>query len=231
MFTDELEWTQLSRAIAATGHAARRGQPIFFKSLYSYLIAPAWWIHSTAAAYSAIKGLNAVVMCLAALPAYRLARLLPGRAAAAAVAVGTIAIPAMSYATSVVPESLAYLWFTLSAWLAVRALADTRRGTSRPPSCPPRSAPSSVKEFVVLPVSAALAAAALWVLGDRVALVGSPVRRCAASSAWRSSACSSTSSSSSTSSAGLRVSTSAATPCGGRTRCRRARDRARNPVR
>ena len=47
VFTDELEWTQISRSIESTGHAARRGEPIFFKSLYAYLIAPFWWIHST----------------------------------------------------------------------------------------------------------------------------------------------------------------------------------------
>src|SRR4051812_34923368 len=68
VFPDELEWTQLSRAVSSTGHAARREDPIWFKSLYVYLIAPAWWIHSTAAAYAAIKYLNAVVMCLAAVP-------------------------------------------------------------------------------------------------------------------------------------------------------------------
>ena len=40
IFTDELEWTQISRSIASTGHAARRGDPIYFKSLYAYVIAP-----------------------------------------------------------------------------------------------------------------------------------------------------------------------------------------------
>ncbi len=40
IFSDELEWTQLSRSIAATGHAARRTQPTYFKSVYAYLIAP-----------------------------------------------------------------------------------------------------------------------------------------------------------------------------------------------
>src|SRR5580658_5125803 len=93
VFTDELEWTQISRAIAATGHAARRGQPVFFKSLYAYLIAPAWWIRSTADAYAAIKDLNTVVMCLAAVPSYLLARMLCPRRVAAAVAVLTISIP------------------------------------------------------------------------------------------------------------------------------------------
>ena len=58
------------------GHAARRGEPIFFKSLYAYLIAPFWWIHSTETAYAAIKYVNAVVMTLAAVPTYLLARML-----------------------------------------------------------------------------------------------------------------------------------------------------------
>ena len=42
LFTDEFEWTQLSRAIAETGHAARRGQSFDYKSLYAFLIAPGW---------------------------------------------------------------------------------------------------------------------------------------------------------------------------------------------
>ena len=42
LFTDELEMTQLSRSIAATGHAARRGEPHSFRSLYTVLTAPCW---------------------------------------------------------------------------------------------------------------------------------------------------------------------------------------------
>ena len=138
LFTDELEWSQLSRAIAATGHAARRGQPHSFESLYSYLIAPAWWIHSTATAYAAIKAENTVVMCLTALPAYLLARLLLSRRASLVVAVASIAIPAMSYATSIVPEPLAYLWFACAAllrrprcWPRRASRAPSRRSCSR----------------------------------------------------------------------------------------------------
>ena len=86
VFSDEMEWTQLSRGIAATGHAARRGHPIFFKSLYVYVIAPAWWIHSTATAYAVVKYINAVVMATAAIPTYFLARMFVTRRAAFAVA-------------------------------------------------------------------------------------------------------------------------------------------------
>jgi hypothetical protein len=127
VFSDELEWTQLSRSIAETGRAARRGEPIYFKSLYSYLIAPFWWIHSTAAAYSAIKYANALVMSLAAVPSYLLARMLVSRRGAVIVAVGSVAVPGMAYATSIVPDVLAYPYYALCSWLAVRALRSRRR--------------------------------------------------------------------------------------------------------
>jgi hypothetical protein len=181
LFTDELEWSQLSRAIATTGHAARRGEPHSFESLYSFLIAPAWWIHSTAAAYTAIKYLNAVVMCLAAVPTYLLARMLLVRRTAIIVSLLSIAIPAMSYASSIVPESLAYLWFTLAAWLAVRALAAPGWKTV-PAAVVLAGAGVFVRlEFVVLPASLVLAAAIAWILGHgrlswrRVALAGAAI--------------------------------------------------------
>ena len=104
VFSDEMEWTQLSRAIAATGHAARRGHPIYFKSLYSFVIAPAWWIHSTATAYAVVKYINAVVMLLAAIPTYLLARmLLLSRRWSFAVAVLAVLIPCMSYSSKTTP--------------------------------------------------------------------------------------------------------------------------------
>jgi hypothetical protein len=155
LFTDELEWSQLSRSIASTGRAARRGQPHSFESLYSYLIAPAWWIHSTAGAYEAIKFLNVVVMCLAAVPVYLLARTLIPRGAALVVALLSIAIPAMAYTSSIVPEALAYPWFTLEALFAVRFLARPGWGRAVP--------------------AVALALAGLWVRSEFVALTASLV--------------------------------------------------------
>jgi hypothetical protein len=164
LFTDELEWSQLSRAIATTGHAARRGEPHSFESLYAFLIAPAWWIHSTADAYAAIKDLNAVVMCLSAVPTYLLARMLLDRRPALVVALLSIAIPAMSYASSIVPESLAYLWFTLAAWLAVRALASPGWKTALPALFLAGLGVFVRLEFVVLPTSLVLAAAVAWII-------------------------------------------------------------------
>ena len=165
LFTDELEWSQLSRSIASTGHAARRGSPHSFESLYSFLIAPAWWIHSTATAYEAIKFLNVVVMCLAAVPVYLLGRMLIPRGAALAVALLSIAIPAMAYTSSIVPEALAYPWFALEALFAVRLLARPSWGRAVPAVAFAVGGLWVRSEFVALTASLVLASAIVLIWG------------------------------------------------------------------
>ncbi|MBV8080339.1 MAG: glycosyltransferase family 39 protein [Actinobacteria bacterium] len=167
LFTDEIEWTQISRAIAATGHAARRGQPVAFKSLYAFLIAPFWWIHSTHAAYTAIKFANAVMMSLAAIPTYFLGRMLVSRRGALVAAVLSVAIPGMSYAQTIIPESLAYTWFALTAWLSVRALATRRRRDVVLAVVVSLVAVRVRLELEVVLGALAIAAGGLWVTGPR----------------------------------------------------------------
>ena len=120
------------------------------------MIAPFWWIHFDPAAYAAIKYANAVIMSLAAVPTYLLARMLVSRRGAVVVALGSVAVPGMAYATSIVPDVLAYPYFALCSWLAVRALRSKpparrrardrrpRRRLLRPPEAvhAPRSSPS-----------------------------------------------------------------------------------------
>src|SRR4051795_2695722 len=127
IFVDELKWTQLSRAIAQSGHAAQRGEAASFQSLYSFLIAPGWWFHPTASAYSAIKYINVTVMACAAIPTYFLARRLVSPLAASFAALGTLCTSALFYSAFLVPEVLAYPMFCLCAWLCVRALAGGGR--------------------------------------------------------------------------------------------------------
>jgi hypothetical protein len=129
--TDEFEWTQISRAIAATGHAARRGEPIGFKSLYAFLIAPFWWLHSVSAAYTAIKYANTFVMALAAIPTYLLARTMVSTRAAAIAGLAVLCTSAFFYAGFLLPEVLAYPTFVVCAWASVRALAGGSRRRSR----------------------------------------------------------------------------------------------------
>jgi hypothetical protein len=121
IFTDELETTQISRAIADTGHAMRRGEPYGFTSLVPYLTAPFWWIHPVASAYETIKTVQAFVMAAAIFPAYLLARMLVPPGWALFAAVGTIAAPALSYSPILVEEPWAYPAAALALWLAVRA--------------------------------------------------------------------------------------------------------------
>src|SRR3989454_10479170 len=70
LFGDELELTPLSRAIPDTGHAARRGAPYSFTTLWTYGLAPAWRIDNLHAAYATVKDLTAIEMTATRFPAY-----------------------------------------------------------------------------------------------------------------------------------------------------------------
>ncbi len=123
IFTDELELGQISRAIADTGEAARRGVPYGFQTLYSFLVAPAWWIDDTASAYEAAKFIGVLVMTATIFPAYALARTIVSKPWALGAAVASAAIPALAYAPFLVEEPLAYPVATTALWLIARALA------------------------------------------------------------------------------------------------------------
>ena len=109
LFSDEIEFTQISRSIAETGRAALRGgEPAPGASLYAYLAAPAWWIDRVETAYEAVKLLGVLLMTAALFPAYALARLVVTRPYALFAAVATAAAPALSYSPFLVDEPLAY---------------------------------------------------------------------------------------------------------------------------
>jgi uncharacterized membrane protein len=127
LFGDELQLTQLSRAIADTGHAARRGQPYSFTTLWTYVLAPAWLIHNLHAAYATVKYLTVIVMTATVFPAYAIARLFVGRRPALFVAAASGAIPAVAYSSMIVEEPFAYLWSTLALFLILRALITPSR--------------------------------------------------------------------------------------------------------
>jgi hypothetical protein len=121
IFTDELELTQIARAIAHSGHPARRGESYVFTSLYPFVTAPAWWIHSTQEAYDTVKYLGAIAMTASIFPAYGIARVVLSKRWAVAAAVGAVAAPALSYSAIVVEEPLAYPASTVALWLILRA--------------------------------------------------------------------------------------------------------------
>ncbi|MDX6477330.1 MAG: hypothetical protein QOH95_2841, partial [Gaiellaceae bacterium] len=167
VFVDEVKWAQLSRAIAATGHAAQRGQAASFKSLYSFLIAPCWWLHSTSAAYTAIKYVNLTAMATAAIPVYFLARRLVSPAGAVVAALGTLCTSAFFYASFLLPEVLAFPTFCLCAYLCVRALAGGGRRWTIGATCACVVALAVRSELACAGAAFATAAVFLWVAGPR----------------------------------------------------------------
>ena len=130
LFSDEIEFTQISRSIAETGHAALRGgDPAPGASLYQFLVAPLWWIDDVGTAYSAIKYLGVLLMAATIFPAYALARLVVSHRYALVAAAGAIAAPALSYSPFLVEEPLAYPVSTLALYLIARASLEPRRMT------------------------------------------------------------------------------------------------------
>src|SRR5438094_2757162 len=161
LFGDELELTQLSRAIADTGHAARRGAPHSFDTLWTYVMAPAWLIDNVHTAYSSVKYLGVILMTATAFPAYGLARLVVGRQAAVFVAAAAAAIPALAYSSMIVEEPLAYPYSTLCLFLILRSLITPTAWWIAGGALASIVAPFVRGELVVVPVVFVLAAAFL----------------------------------------------------------------------
>jgi hypothetical protein len=151
LFGDELELTQLSRSIAETGHAARRGHPHSFDSLYTYFIAPAWRIGNLQHAYDAVKYLNVLAMTATAFPAYKIARFLVGRRAALFAATGAVLIPALAYSSLILQESLAYPYSTLCLYLIMGALIHRTRWWIGGAAAASLVAPAVRGELAVIP--------------------------------------------------------------------------------
>lgn len=130
LFTDELELSQLSRAISETGHAALRGATRPFPGLSAYLLAPWWWIDDVGTAYAGIKYTGVFVMTATIFPAFGLGRLVLTPPWAVLAAVASVAAPALSYSPFVVEEPLAYPLATVALLLVARLLArpSWRRG-------------------------------------------------------------------------------------------------------
>ena len=127
IFSDEIEFTQISRGIAEGGTPSRLGEPSGFGSLYTYLVAPAWWLEPTAA-WEAAKLIGVLVMTSALFPAYGLARFVVSRPWAVAAAVAAVAAPPLAYAPYLLEEPLAYPVATAGLWAITAAVArPTRR--------------------------------------------------------------------------------------------------------
>jgi hypothetical protein len=127
LFSDEIEYAQISRAIAETGTPARRGVEYWGAGLFPWLIAPFWWFDSLQTAYGAVKTFNSLVMTAAMFPTYALARTLMSRPYALLAAIGSVVAPFFIYSAMVMQEPVAYFMVALSFYVAARVLAVPTR--------------------------------------------------------------------------------------------------------
>jgi hypothetical protein len=111
IFQDEIVFADLARNLGQHGHFAIRQSPGLngFGLLYPTLIAPAWAIfQSPSHAYIAAKLINALLMSLAAIPTYLIARRLMRPGLALVAAFFAVAIPSLAYTNTLLSENAFY---------------------------------------------------------------------------------------------------------------------------
>jgi len=121
---DEIVYSELAKSIAAGGFPSVRGvHELGWGVVYQALIAPAWVVFSDPIrAYHAALLINALVMSLAAVPAYFLARMFVGRPGSTVVAGMTVLVPSMAYTGVLMTENACYPAFVLAVLLIARAV-------------------------------------------------------------------------------------------------------------
>src|SRR5437764_11547510 len=102
-------------------------------------------------------------MAAAAVPVYFLGRLLVSKRAATLAALGTLCAPALFYAALILPETLAYPFFALCAYVSVRALAGGGRRWTIAAIVASLVAIEVRSELMAAGAALSLAAAWLWI--------------------------------------------------------------------
>ena len=124
IMVDEIIWSEVARGIADAGEPLLRDQPDPGYSLvYPLLISPAYALfESMPDAYAGVKTVNALLMSLAAVPAFFLARRVVRDGLALLAALMSVAIPSMAYTGTVMTENAFYPLFLLAVLLLVVVL-------------------------------------------------------------------------------------------------------------
>jgi hypothetical protein len=121
---DETLYSGLARSVASGELPAVRGvTTLSWGVLYPLLIAPAWLMfRDPQSAYHAALVVNALVMSLAAIPAYLLARMFVSARHAVLVGLFALLIPSMAYTGVVMTENAFYPAFLLTILAMARAI-------------------------------------------------------------------------------------------------------------
>jgi hypothetical protein len=124
IMVDELDYSELAKSFAAHGRFLIRGVPSHgYGFVYPMLIAPAWRLFaSVPRAYAAAKDIDSVVMSLAAVPAYLLARRVLRPGLSLVVAALSVAIPSLLYTGMLMTENVFYPLFLVVCLVLVLML-------------------------------------------------------------------------------------------------------------
>jgi len=126
IFTDELQYQENARSLAAGAGIQVRDEAFGIVSvLYPLVLAPVYLLFdSLPDAYAAARTINAVVMSLAAIPAYLIARRLLPAGLSLLAALFAVSLPSFAYTGTLMSENAFYPAFLLAAWVLLRALDE-----------------------------------------------------------------------------------------------------------
>jgi hypothetical protein len=124
IMVDELIYSELARGIASGAGYALRGESVGlgYGAVYPLLISPAYLFDSLSEAHAAARAINAVLISLAVVPAYLIARRLVAPPFALVAAGLAVAVPSMFYAGTLMTENAFYPIFLTAVLLLVLAL-------------------------------------------------------------------------------------------------------------
>ena len=110
---DEIIWSEIARGIADAGEPLLRDQTDpGYSVVYPLLISPAYALFERLPeAYAAVKTTNAVLMSLAAIPAFSIARRVVRDGLALLAALLAVAVPSLAYTGTVMTENAFYPLF------------------------------------------------------------------------------------------------------------------------
>jgi hypothetical protein len=124
IMVDEVIWAEIARGLADSGEPLVRGaSDPGYGVVYPLVISPAYALFDRLpTAYAAVKDVNAVVMSLAAIPAYFLARRVVSTPLALLSALVAVALPSLAYTGTVMTENLFYPLFLVVSLVLVLVL-------------------------------------------------------------------------------------------------------------
>jgi hypothetical protein len=128
VFNDELIYERLAYSIGHTGHASlfeHRGWS--YSPLYPLVLSPIYALGASApTAYALTKIVNAILVSLSIVPAYKIARFVLPRRLSLLVALLCGLVPALNYSAFMMTENLAYPLCLITVWAMLAAIRVPR---------------------------------------------------------------------------------------------------------